>query len=363
MQIASHTSSPILTTFYALNGVVALLVIVLGGAVFVGRWQAHGPDLFAPVIPRARQTLLRGLAALWILDGVLQAQPRLATQFVNDVLVPLQVGQPKSVDLLLRLGEHWWSLAPWAWDLAATWMQIGIGIAILVGREDSGCRWALWASIGWGLVIWTFGEGFGSLFSGAGWLTGAPGSAFGYVIAAGCLLLPTEAWRTPKFVRTWRRVIAGGWFLAAVLQMWPADGWWSQRQLATLIRSQAHMAQPGLTSAPLYVWGRSVAANPRSWNAVVSGVFVLMAILWARREPSPAAWWATVLVTIATWWLGQDFGVLGGVGTDPNTGAVVLVALLAYRQLVNGVSVSALTDGRRAPRQPEARGRSPGADP
>ena len=39
-------------------------------------------------------------------------------------------------------------------------------------------------------------------------------------------------------------------------------------------------------------------------------------------------------MTLSTWWFGQDFGVLGGMGTDPNSGVVVLLVLGTYAQMI-----------------------------
>ena len=40
------------------------------------------------------------------------------------------------------------------------------------------------ASVGWGLVVWVFGEAFGSIFApGLTWLFGAPGAVLIYCVA------------------------------------------------------------------------------------------------------------------------------------------------------------------------------------
>ena len=73
--------------------------------------------------------------------------------------------------------------------------------------------------MGWGLVVWVFGESFGGIFApGLTWLFGAPGAALAYCAAGALLALPEQNWRTPRLGRA---VLAGfGVFLAgmAVLQ-------------------------------------------------------------------------------------------------------------------------------------------------
>lgn len=41
----------------------------------------------------------------------------------------------------------------------------------------------------------------------------------------------------------------------------------------------------------------------------------------------------TVVWLFFSWWMGQDFGVMGGVGTDPNSSPVLALLLLAAWRL------------------------------
>lgn len=81
-----------LILFYVWNGVIALMVLVGGGTLWIAHRTAHPRPRFAAV--RARQILLVGLGSLWIVDGLLQAQPLMVTAFVRGLLVPLLPGQP-----------------------------------------------------------------------------------------------------------------------------------------------------------------------------------------------------------------------------------------------------------------------------
>ena len=76
-------------------------------------------------------------------------------------------------------------------------------------------------------------------------------------------------------------------------------------------------------------WVVTVALDrPLVLNAAI--IAVLLAVgtsLWVRGGRALLV--AGVLVCGATWWLAQDFGVLGGLGTDPNTALPLALLLVA----------------------------------
>ena len=81
--------------------------------------------------------------------------------------------------------------------------------------------------MGWGLVVWVFGESFGGVFApGLTWLFGAPGAVLVYVVAGALIALPERVWRDPRLGQA---ILSGlGLFLVAmaVLQAWPGRGFW-----------------------------------------------------------------------------------------------------------------------------------------
>jgi hypothetical protein len=216
-------------------------------------------------------------------------------------------------------------------DLVVTWLQILLGALIMAGGETRWRRLGLWVSIGWSLLVWGIGEGLGGLLAHGGCLTGSPGSALLYGMIAGVLLLSDRWWMAPDWEAGWRRAFTALWVSALVWQIWPPDGWWSPTQgLAPYIRLMAAIPQPGWMSAPLWAWAALVARAPVAWNATLSLLFLGLALAWTFRGQRWWTWVATLLIVVGTWWLGQDGGAWGGVGTDPPSGAVVLLALGAY---------------------------------
>ena len=162
--------------------------------------------MFAPTViqfPGARRrvgTIARGttitrrrlqiaLGSLWLIDGVLQAQPFMFGRgFATQVIDAAGQGQPGFVSAPV----HWLSTViaahPAAWNVPFALIQLLLGVGLLYHRT---ARLALAASIAWALGVWYFGEGLSGLASGqASLTTGAPGSALLLAILA------TAAWPT-----------------------------------------------------------------------------------------------------------------------------------------------------------------------
>jgi hypothetical protein len=321
--------------YHALLAVGAVLLVVVGGLYGWRRMRSLPPTVASELperpVDRYRRWLAWGLGGLWLLDGLLQAQPLMVTRFIGGFLVPLLGGQPGWLQVLIQSGIRIWGLSPIWWNVLATYIQVLIGVGLLVGRDGSRLqRSALWTSVGWGVVVWIAGEAMGSLFNGGSILTGTPGSVFLYGAAALMLLAPAASWERPAFLARWRYAWAALWGLWSVLQIWPGNGWWAPGALASWVGSMAAMSQPAVLSAPLYAWAHSLAHNPVAWNAGMSAVLVILTAGWVWRPASPWVVWGSLAALAAAWYFGQDFGVLGGMGTDPNTGAIALLLLGVY---------------------------------
>lgn len=320
-----------LLLFYAINLGVVTLVVLVGGRYLVWLWEHHrfpGP----PSLPiPSRRVLTVGLGSLWLLDAVLQFQPLMVTQFLSGMLTPLLQHQPALIAQSLSIGMHLWGISPVIANLVAAWLQLAIGLLIVLGGESRWRRAGLWLSLVWGLVVFVVGEGAGDLFVRGSWLLGSPGSALLYSVMSLMLLAPVVWWTGREIRAVWWRVIGGTFLLAAVLQAWPPSGWWSGA-LGRYLAATAALPQPAVISGPIRVWSLSALQHAVVWNGVLVATFLGVALLWAvaRGRWAPFAWWTTVVVVVATWWLGQDFGLLGGMGTDPNSGAVLLLLLVGY---------------------------------
>jgi cytochrome oxidase Cu insertion factor (SCO1/SenC/PrrC family) len=334
------------------QGLIALLIFAVLGAAWA--WQRHraGFPLRGPAggpEPRGRLVLAIGFANLWLFDGILQAQPQMPVGLPSQGIEPAAASSPVWVQHLVNWAGTSWSYHPVQAAAAAVWIQVGIGIWLLAAPRGTLSRLAGLASVGWGLVVWVFGESFGGILApGLSWLTGAPGSVLLYVVAGGLLTLPERAWQSPRLGQF---VLGGlGLFLIgmAVLQAWPGRGFWQglspHDQMGTLPAMTYAMsvtAQPGFLSGWLSAFTSFDEAHGFAVNLFYvvalagTGAVFLSGLLPGRR---PRLIQAAVLVfsalCLVTWVLVQDLGFLGGTGTDPNTMIpFLLLAVAGYYAL------------------------------
>lgn len=286
-----------------------------------------------PAEPRGRRFVRVGFAALWIIDGLLQMQPLMPAGFVGSVIDPHLAGQPAPLRSLVGVLTRAWGRHPVVADVAVVWFELGLGALLLLCRRGRASRAAAWLAIVAGVLIWVVGEGFGGLTaSGAGWLTGAPGAVLVYVAGAALLLAPWSWWTSGR-AETAIRHVGAAWFIGtAVLQTIPAEKFWTPLGASRPFVDGAAMSQPSGFAAPIR-WLAGVARDyPVALNLVVVAL-LLAGAAWLElgRGTTPVV--AVVALCLGTWWLAQDFGVLGGTATDPNTGlplAVLLAGALPY---------------------------------
>ena len=185
------------------QGIIALLIFFLLAMVWVSvrEWLPGPRTSFRPAAgdlaaePRGRQVLRIGFGVLWLLDGLLQAQPAMPLGLAGNVTQPAAGGSPGWVRGLVNFAARGWAYHPVSAAAAAVWIQVGIGIWLLTAARGPWSRLGGLASVGWGLLVWGFGEAFGGLFApGLSWLFGAPGAAFLYAVAGGLIALPDRAW-------------------------------------------------------------------------------------------------------------------------------------------------------------------------
>jgi hypothetical protein len=329
--------------------------------------------------PAGRLLLLIGFGNLWLFDGILQAQPKMAIGLPSQVIEPTAASSPVWVQHLVNWAGTSWSYHPMEAAAAAVWIQVGLGIWILAAPRGAISRLAGVASMGWGLVVWVFGEAFGGLLApGLSWLTGAPGAVALYVVAGGLLALPERAWYSPKQhklapgrlvlgrlapgrlslgrlapgrLSLGRLVLAGlGAFLIgmAVLQAWPGRESWSglihgqPGMVAGMSMSMSISAQPGFLSGWLAAFATFDETHGFAVNLVVVAVLALAGAAFMSGRPRlirPALAGFTALC-LATWVLVQDLGFLGGLGTDPNSMIpFILLAGAGYLALVRAEPV------------------------
>jgi cytochrome oxidase Cu insertion factor (SCO1/SenC/PrrC family) len=332
-----------------------------GGRAARGTWalgrvaaEAGGSERGRSGEARGRRLLRVGFGLLWILDGILQAQPKMAGGLAAQVIEPAAAASPVWVQHVVNWGGTIWSFHPIQSGAASVWIQVGIGLWLLVAKSGPWSRLAGLAAVAWGLVVWVFGESFGGIFApGLSWLTGAPGAVLLYVVAGALVALPEQAWRSSAHLRRLGRLLLGGiglFFIGmAVLQAWPGRGFWSGTidgkpgTLAGMVQQMSGTPQPHVLSALLARFGSFVVSNGFAVNLVVVIALAAMGAIFLTGKPRLVryAMWFGIVLCLADWVLVQDFGFLGGLGTDPNSMIpFILLFSAGYLALTPAVSVS-----------------------
>jgi cytochrome oxidase Cu insertion factor (SCO1/SenC/PrrC family) len=351
-------NSLIVTTFRSdlshqlLVVVAALAVLALGWTLWrawrlrqgaghpTGRWEQEG----RPVSPEplGRRILRIGFGLLWIFDGLLQAQSAMPVGLGSQVVQPAASGSPGWVQHLVHSGVLVWNNHPVESAVAAVWIEVGIGAWLLVAPRGRWSRAGAVVSIGWGLVVWTFGESLGGILApGLTVLTGAPGAALLYCFGGSLVALPERSWSR---THTGRAILvgAGAFFVGmGILQAWPGRGFWQGAvaghraghragTLAGTIDGLAGNSQPGFLSSWVSSFGSFDASHASLVNAVAVAALIAigLGLCWGRGRPLRLAVVATCLFGLVDWVLIEDLGFLGGLGTDPNSMIPIMLVVV-----------------------------------
>lgn len=339
------------------QGLIVLLVfgVLALGWISVREWRpgvaGHGTGRGAADPEPSWRMLLRvGFGLLWLLDGLLQAQPSMVVGLPSQIIQPDAASSPAWVQHLVNWAGTSWSYHPVQAAAATVWIQAGIGCWMLAARRGRWSQLAGLAGLAWGLIVWVFGESFGGIFApGLTWLFGAPGAALLYCAAGGLIALPSRYWRAPWLGRAMLAVL--GLFFAgmAVLQAWPGRGFWQGRlaggpgTLTGMIREMAQTPQPGFLAGWVRWFGSLTAAHGFAVNlfAVVALALIAAGLLAGATTPGSGAaaggrlllvrlaTGGAVLLCLADWVLVEDLGIFGGLGTDPNSMIPMALLLVA----------------------------------
>jgi cytochrome oxidase Cu insertion factor (SCO1/SenC/PrrC family) len=301
--------------------------------------------------PAARRVLRVGFGLIWLFDGILQGQSSMPLGMTTQVIQPTAVASPRWVQHLVNTGATIWNNHPITAATAAVWIQVGIGLWLVVAPRGLWSRAAGLVSAGWGTVVWIFGESFGGIFApGLTWLFGAPGAVVFYAAAGLLVALPERSWSGG---RLGRRILAamGVFFVAmALLQAWPGRGFWQGRPphragsgtLTGMVEEMSATPQPHLLSSWVASFGSFDASHGWAVNlfVVVALAVIGIALLTGRVSLLRAGVAAAAVVCLADWVLVEDFGFFGGVGTDPNSMIPMTLVLVAGYVAVTRVPVA-----------------------
>jgi hypothetical protein len=286
-----------------------------------------------PRFPDARRALQLGLAAIWLLDGILQYQGAMYAKGFTDMLAGSAAGNPG------------WIATPITWDaslvqhhlpllntLFAT-IQLLLGVGIAYRRT---VKAALAASVAWSVAVWWLGEGLGGVLNGgASPLNGAPGAVILYALIA-VLLWPSDRSGPAPFVaaravgaQVARALWAVLWLSLAYFALTPANR--APQGVNGMIVSM-ESGEPGWVAALMRGAASLVSGQGLATSIVLAVALVLIAL--GVYLPAPAAKGALLLaivVSVLIWVFAQAFGaIMAGGATDPASGPLLVLLALAY---------------------------------
>ncbi len=315
------------------------------GAVLPSRWgrtggSAGGGSARVPTIGAAasspfRRRLQVGLGLIWLLDAALQFQPYMFTKdFPNEVIAPTGHGSPGWVEHPVTWAANLMANHIAVLDTLFALVQLAIAVGILYHRT---VRPALLASIVWSLAVWWLGEGLGGMLAGAvSPLKGAPGAVLIYLLVAVLVWpsrtpdakRPSVATAGPLGVLGARLVWLTLWALLAVEALLPEDR--SPSAVHDLVAGNAD-GEPGWVKSIDSWAGRLLDHRGTEVSIVLVVLLAVVAVgVFARRTVKPVLVLA-VLLSLAIWVVGENFGALAtGQATDPNSGLVLALLAAAF---------------------------------
>jgi len=283
--------------------------------------------------PDTRRMLQLGLAAIWLLDGVLQYQSFMYTTAFGQMLARTAAGNPsviaRPINWDATLVEHHLVLINTVF--ATIQLLLGLGIAF---RPT--VRLALAASIAWAIGVWWFGEGLGGILNGgASPLNGAPGAVIIYALLA-VLLWPADRDTSAPF--TAARAVGAHvaralwlvlWLSLAYFALTPANR--APQALNGMIAGM-ESGEPGWLSAVDRGAASLVAGQGLAASIMLAVALVVIAVgVYLQKAAAKAALVLAIVVSLVIWVVGEGFGmILAGGATDPNSGLLLLLLALTY---------------------------------
>ena len=318
--VTSHFISALFFDVAILIGLIAVAVVVL---LWVGRRQvgvlSPGPE------QPARRVLRIGTGGLWIVAGLLQLQTSMPMGLPAEVVRPSVASAPGWASWSGLQATDAWIRHPILGATGVVWLELGLGLWLVLARRGWLSRFAGGASALWALLVFLVGSGFGGVFVAPwAWAFGAPGASLLYVVAGAMVCLRPSRLASARVARLVPGLIGGALILLAIGQVLPSGGFLRSGRSSSFARMAAEMAamaQPSVT-ASIQRWFAGVAEHiGPSVDLVVVAVLLAtgLAMLSGHRRLVGSATVAFCGVALVVWVVVQDFGVMGGVATDMNS--------------------------------------------
>jgi hypothetical protein len=362
---------------------------------------------------RALRRLQLCLAALWLVDAMLQGQAFMFSRGFAAMLAATAHGSPAAV-----AGPGTWSAGLIAAHPVATnaaFLAVQLLLALGIAWRPA-VRAALAASVVWSLAVWWLGEGLGGMLAGgANPVTGAPGAVLLYAMLAIVLWPPVReaadhdaadagvpdrtapdravpgrraagrraagrrgpdsktpvqaVARRPTASFPAATAIGAPGARAAWLVLWSGlavlaalSGGQAPHALAATIAVQS-AGQPRWLAAVDGAAAGLAARHSIGVTCVLTALLVIVAIgVFLPLPAARACLGVAVAVALVSWVAGQDMGgIFTGAGTDPSTGPLLALLAAAYWPASPASQDAArLPGGGRAPQPGKSGGSAAG---
>ncbi len=274
-----------------------------------------------------RRWLQLGLAALWLIDALLQVQSVMFTKAFGQMLAATAPGNPAIIAdpitwsaRLIEAHPTWTNAA-----FASAQLFLALGIA---WRPT--VKLALAASIAWSLGVWWVGEGLGGVLSGtADPVSGAPGAVIIYALLA-VLLWPTD--RAGPFEAA--RPLGAGPARLLWLALWGSLAFFAVQGASGVRAMMSGMAagEPGWLASLDRGTASLLADRGTGVSVVLAVVFGVIAVgIFLPARGARAVVLLASVVALLVWVVGENFGgIFAGSATDPNSGLLLVLLAAAY---------------------------------
>jgi cytochrome oxidase Cu insertion factor (SCO1/SenC/PrrC family) len=332
-------TNPIVDTLFrreafetSVSWIIGVALLLLIGASLLRRVNTFNLSAAGLSEARSRTYLRMAFGVVWIIDGALQFQASMPLGLANNVVAPAAAGTPSWLHALMFDGIGIWNNHPIALAVGTAWIQIGIGVLLLISNGKVGRLGAL-VSVGWASLIWLIGNGAGGIFhSGNSILFGWPGAPLFYIAAGVWLALPVGNF-PERFSRYTLRGLSVLLAVGALLQCLPSAGFWhggNANALTVMSKSMAATPQPHGLAWLVKKTGDVAGTLGGGFNVMVILWLLVCAVgLWFAYERS-FRWPTRTLIVgcVALWVVVQDVPLWGGLATDLNS--FVPIAILAW---------------------------------
>jgi cytochrome oxidase Cu insertion factor (SCO1/SenC/PrrC family) len=316
----------------SVSWIIAIALVTLVVASILRRVNTFNLSAAGLGEPRSRTYLRMAFGAIWLIDGILQFQASMPLAMANGVVAPAAAGTPSWLHALMFDGIGIWNNHPIALAVGTAWIQVGIGLLLLVSNASIG-RIAAAVSVGWATLIWLVGNGAGGIFQTTNSiLFGWPGASLFYVVAGIWLALPPSNF-PERFSRYTLRGLSALVAIGLVLQCLPSRGFWrggNANALTSMSSTMTATPQPHVLAWTVRHFGDIAGTIGGGLNVIVIIWLGACAVgLWLAYDRGLR--WPTrtlVIGCVFFWVVAEDVPFWGGLATDVNS--LIPLAVLAW---------------------------------